>query len=614
MDRASYGDVAQDNSCCTLHHANCGCPWTISNSAGGAVAAAAAATSAAAQVLDAVLQEQLCLRTNGRLPTTKPLRIAYVVPHHNVTGGMKTICLHVQLLRGRGHHVVAVYRPAVPNHGADAAGAGAMPPWSGVHADTEVLLGPDVHLAQVYPVQELNVIVCGMFHQVPELLVGTPVPVVYFEQGHEWLFGDPVRFRPEHGYAAQDALFHTVCHLPVVLASVSSPVTAILQREFGRVAVEVPNAVDCDAFCPVTSDRQGSGQEACAGVGITTVAVPPASGTESGVGQVPLGSAGAAHRALGGSAGAVPVAPSTNGEPDACAARCQGEGELGGSRTYPCPARVLLVGNPRLPLKGFDTAVEVLTAVAAALLTHNTLATSPPAPAGSHIIAPHTTPGSAAADAALDLQRGPLVAEELHASVADQPTARAESAPVVLHVSWVCQHAPGPHLLHLLLSCPGLHLSTHVSPPQDQLPDLYRHHDVFLFTSRYEAWGLPVLEAMASGVAVVACDNPGLRSFATPGEDCLVAAAGDMKGLVCSVLAILSDRGLQERLVQAGRRTALKHSTACLADRLVSLLYAVSACTEEFDRLRTHPLVLPTIQRACHQAVQAGQLSMRQAP
>ena len=31
--------------------------------------------------------------------------------------------------------------------------------------------------------------------QVAELLLGLPIPIVYFEQGHEWLFGDPIRFQ-----------------------------------------------------------------------------------------------------------------------------------------------------------------------------------------------------------------------------------------------------------------------------------------------------------------------------------------------------------------------------------------------------------------------------------
>jgi len=38
---------------------------------------------------------------------------------------------------------------------------------------------------------------------VAELLLGLPVPIVYFEQGHEWLFGDPIRFQVKH--AAQAA-------------------------------------------------------------------------------------------------------------------------------------------------------------------------------------------------------------------------------------------------------------------------------------------------------------------------------------------------------------------------------------------------------------------------
>ena len=34
--------------------------------------------------------------------------------------------------------------------------------------------------------------------QVAELLVGVAAPVLYWEQGHEWLFGDPVRFQAGH--------------------------------------------------------------------------------------------------------------------------------------------------------------------------------------------------------------------------------------------------------------------------------------------------------------------------------------------------------------------------------------------------------------------------------
>ena len=40
--------------------------------------------------------------------------------------------------------------------------------------------------------------------QVPEWLLGTTAPVLYFEQGHEWLFGDPLRFQEAGNGVAQD--------------------------------------------------------------------------------------------------------------------------------------------------------------------------------------------------------------------------------------------------------------------------------------------------------------------------------------------------------------------------------------------------------------------------
>ena len=59
---------------------------------------------------------------------------------------------------------------------------------------------------------------------------------------------------------------------------------------------------------------------------------------------------------------------------------------------------------------------------------------------------------------------------------------------------------------------------------QDILPELYCGHDAFLFSSRYKAWGMPVLEAMAAGLAVVATACLGLDTFARHGMNALLAA------------------------------------------------------------------------------------------
>ncbi len=53
-----------------------------------------------------------------------------------------------------------------------------------------------------------------------------------------------------HNYQRQDQLFHKVLHLPVALAAVSEAVRTILQRQFGRSSLLIPNGVDCDRFFP----------------------------------------------------------------------------------------------------------------------------------------------------------------------------------------------------------------------------------------------------------------------------------------------------------------------------------------------------------------------------
>ena len=70
---------------------------------------------------------------------------------------------------------------------------------------------------------------------------------------------------------------------------------------------------------------------------------------------------------------------------------------------------------------------------------------------------------------------------------------------------------------------------------QDVLPALYRGHDALLFTSRYEAWGMPVLEGMASGLPVVATSCLGVQTFAQHGVNALLA---DPQVLCASLAAV----------------------------------------------------------------------------
>jgi glycosyltransferase involved in cell wall biosynthesis len=61
----------------------------------------------------------------------------------------------------------------------------------------------------------------------------------------------------------------------------------------------------------------------------------------------------------------------------------------------------------------------------------------------------------------------------------------------------------------------------HFDPPQNQIQKIYAGADIYLSASWDEGFGLPSLEAMACGTAVVTYDNGGSRDFAYEGKNSL---------------------------------------------------------------------------------------------
>ena len=350
---------------------------------------------------------------DGPPPARRPLVVTYLLPHHQITGGVKILLEHVARLRSRGHRVRVVHRGQ---------GDRALPAWSDVRADEEVVVSPGASLARALAGSDVAVV--GWFQGVPALLQ-VPVPALHFEQGSEFLYGDVPDSDAGRAIAEQYAL---TMALPLACAAVSPFAASVIRDRFGRRCGVIPNGIDADRFSP------GPG-----------------------------------------------------GRPRTC--------------------RVLLVGNAALAFKGFDLALRAL--------------------------------------------------------------ARAREALPGLRVTWVTQRPPATRPL-------PFPLEVVVSPPQRELPAIYRGHDLFVSASYYESFPLPPLEAMASGVPVVATDSGGILTYARHNENALLVPAGDEQALASAALRVLRDGHVAARLARAGRQTAEAFGWERALDRLEDALWRVS--------------------------------------
>jgi len=106
-----------------------------------------------------------------------------------------------------------------------------------------------------------------------------------------------------------------------------------------------------------------------------------------------------------------------------------------------------------------------------------------------------------------------------------------------------------------LLTERGVAARTHLlRVPDSDLPGVYAAAAAFAFPSRYEGFGLPVLEAFAAGCPVVVADTDCSREVAD--DAARYFAAGDADALADALGALLRDDSARDRLVAAGRRRA----------------------------------------------------------
>ena len=109
-------------------------------------------------------------------------------------------------------------------------------------------------------------------------------------------------------------------------------------------------------------------------------------------------------------------------------------------------------------------------------------------------------------------------------------------------------------------------------PGRTEIRDWLARADVFVHTSRWEGFGIVLLEAMLASLPVVATRVSAVPEVVVDGETGALVEAGDVAGVARELVALLADTERARRLGAAGRERALaEFSVARMVERTLAV-------------------------------------------
>ena len=140
------------------------------------------------------------------------------------------------------------------------------------------------------------------------------------------------------------------------------------------------------------------------------------------------------------------------------------------------------------------------------------------------------------------------------------------------HPDWTLRiYGGGPERAALERQAAGLPVE--LPGRTQQLGSAMAEGSLFVLSSRFEGFGLVLVEAMGKGLPVVSFDCPrGPSDIVAPGEDGLLVPPGDVPALAAALIELIEDPARRREMAVAARAKARRYVASEIAPRWDALL------------------------------------------
>lgn len=145
-----------------------------------------------------------------------------------------------------------------------------------------------------------------------------------------------------------------------------------------------------------------------------------------------------------------------------------------------------------------------------------------------------------------------------------------------IHVVAVGRHTAYVDQIQDFLKAQGIDHLFHFyhQVPYADLPSFYKWASTFAYPSRIEGFGIPLLEAISSGVPAIGCTGSCLEEAGGPNS--IYVNPDDAKGMADAILRTCTDEPLRQHMISEGKKYALNFSDEELSHDLMKVYESLS--------------------------------------